>query len=255
MTYLHAIILGLVEGITEFLPISSTGHLILASKVLGIENSNFLKSFEIIIQMGAILAVVVLYFRKFFSIPIITRLICGFIPTGIIGLTLYPFIKGYLLGNAAVVMAALALGGLFLILFETFHHEAGAGEQSITDITYKQAFLIGLFQSVAIIPGVSRSAATIVGGLFLGLKRVTVVEFSFLLAVPTMVAATGLDLLKNHSSFSTDMIGLLLVGFIISFVVALFVIAGLLRFIKKHTFIPFGVYRIIVAIIFVFIAL
>ncbi len=255
MTYLHAIILGLVEGITEFLPISSTGHLILVSKVLGIENSNFLKSFEIIIQMGAILAVVVLYFRKFFSIPIIIRLICGFIPTGIIGLTLYPLIKGYLLGNTAIVVSALALGGLFLIVFETFHNEADIEEQSITDITYQQAFLIGLFQSIAIIPGISRSAATIVGGLYLGLKRVTVVEFSFLLAVPTMAAATGLDLLKNHSSFSTDMIGLLLVGFIISFIVALFVITALLKFIKNHTFVPFGVYRIIVAIIFVFIAL
>jgi undecaprenyl-diphosphatase len=255
MTYLHAIILGLVEGITEFLPISSTGHLILISKVLGIANSDFLKSFEIIIQLGAILAVVVLYFKKFFSIPVIVRLICGFVPTGIIGLTLYPLIKGYLLGNAAIVMAALALGGLFLIVFETFHQESEGEDQSITDITYQQAFLIGLFQSIAIIPGVSRSAATIVGGLFLGLKRITVVEFSFLLAVPTMAAATGLDLIKNHSSFSTDMIGLLLVGFIISFVTALFVITALLKYIKRHTFVPFGVYRIIIAILFVFIAL
>jgi undecaprenyl-diphosphatase len=185
MTYLHAIILGLVEGITEFLPISSTGHLILTSQVLGIANSDFLKSFEIVIQMGAIGAVVALYFKKFFSIPIIIRLICGFIPTAIIGFTLYPFVKGYLLGNTTIVVLALALGGLFLILFETFHHEADNVEQAITDITYKQAFLIGLFQSIALIPGVSRSAATIVGGLSLGLKRVTVVEFSFLLAVPT----------------------------------------------------------------------
>jgi undecaprenyl-diphosphatase len=255
MTYLHAIILGLVEGITEFLPISSTGHLILVSKVLGIADSNFLKSFEIVIQMGAIFAVVALYFKKFFSVPIIIRLICGFIPTAILGFTLYPLVKGYLLGNAALVVCTLALGGLFLIVFETFHEETTIEEQSITDITYQQAFLIGLFQSIALIPGISRSAATIVGGLFLGLKRVTVVEFSFLLAVPTMTAATGYDILKNHSMFTSEMTSLLMVGFIVSFIVALGVITGLLKYVKKHTFIPFGVYRIIIAIIFVFIAL
>lgn len=250
MTYLHAIILGLVEGITEFLPISSTGHLILVSELLKLPNTDFLKSFEIVIQMGAILAVVVLYFKRFFSIPVILRLICGFVPTAIIGFTLYPFVKGYLLGNSVVVVCALALGGVFLILFEKFHQETDVVEQSITDITYKQAFFIGLFQSIALIPGVSRSAATIVGGLFMGLKRVTIVEFSFLLAVPTMTAATGLDLLKNHSSFTTDMFGLLAVGFATSFTVALFVIVALLKFIKKHTFVPFGIYRIIVAIVF-----
>ena len=250
MTYFHAIILGLVEGITEFLPISSTGHMILVSELLRIPDTDFLKSFEIVIQMGAIGAVLVLYFKRFFSIPVILRLICGFIPTAIIGFTLYPFVKSYLLGNSFVVVSALALGGVFLILFEKLHQETALAEQSITDITYKQAFFIGLFQSIALIPGVSRSAATIVGGLYMGLKRVTIVEFSFLLAVPTMTAATGLDLLKNHSSFSMDMVGLLATGFFVAFVVALIFIVGLLKFIKKHTFIPFGIYRIIVAVLF-----
>ena len=250
MTYLQAVILGLVEGITEFLPISSTGHLILVSQLLGIADSDFLKSFEIVIQMGAIGAVVVLYFRSFFSIPVILRLMCGFIPTAIIGFTLYPFVKGYLLGNEVVVVSALALGGIFLILFEKFHKETAVTEQNITDITYKQAFFIGVFQSVALIPGVSRSAATIVGGLFMGLKRVTIVEFSFLLAVPTMTAATGYDILKNYQLFSTEMTGLLLTGFVTAFIVALVVITSLLKFIKKHTFVPFGVYRIALALLF-----
>lgn len=251
MTYFEAIILGLIEGITEFLPVSSTGHLILVSHFLGIDNSDFLKSFEIVVQMGAIIAVLAIYFRSFFSLPLLLRLLCGFLPTAMIGFTLYPFVKGYLLGNSTVVVGALFLGGIFLILFELFHKENNTEEQSLNDITYKQAFIIGLFQSIALVPGVSRSAATIIGGLLLGLKRVTIVEFSFLLAVPTMTAATSYDILKNYSIFTTEMTGLLLTGFATSFIVALFVINNLLKFIKKHTFIPFGIYRIIVALLFI----
>ncbi len=251
MTYFEAIILGLIEGITEFLPVSSTGHLILVSHFLGIDNSDFLKSFEIVVQMGAIIAVLAIYFRSFFSLPLLLRLLCGFLPTAMIGFTLYPFVKGYLLGNSTVVVGALFLGGIFLILFELFHKENNTEEQSLNDVTYKQAFIIGLFQSIALVPGVSRSAATIIGGLLLGLKRVTIVEFSFLLAVPTMTAATSYDILKNYSIFTTEMTGLLLTGFATSFIVALFVINNLLKFIKKHTFIPFGIYRIIVALLFI----
>jgi undecaprenyl-diphosphatase len=250
MNYVDAVILGIIEGIAEFLPISSTGHLILTSHLLGIPNSDFLTSFEIIIQLGAICAVLVLFWRSFLSVPIITRLLCGFLPTAVIGFTLYPFVKGYLLGNPLIVVIALALGGLFLIIFELLHTENDVTEQKITDITYKQAFLIGLFQSVALVPGVSRSAATIVGGLLMGLKRVTIVEFSFLLAVPTMTAATSYDILKNYSLFSAETIPLLLTGFITAFFVALLVITLLLQYIKKHTFIPFGIYRILLAAIF-----
>jgi undecaprenyl-diphosphatase len=251
MSPFEALILGIVEGITEFLPISSTGHLILVSTLLDIPHSDFLKSFEIAIQLGSILAVAVLYFTRFFSIPIITRLLCGFIPTGIIGFTLYPVIKGYLLGNTTIVVAALALGGIFLIAFEYLRKTSEATPRSITDITHKQALIIGLFQSVAIVPGVSRSAATIVGGLLLGIERVTIVEFSFLLAVPTMVAATGYDILKNYSLFSAETTTLLAIGFVTAFVVALVVIKTLLVFIKKHTFVPFGIYRIILAGLFI----
>ncbi len=252
MTSLDAIILGIIEGITEFLPISSTGHLILAGHLLGLDiDSDFVKSFQIVVQMGAICAVLVLYWRSFLSVPILLRLLCGFIPTAVVGFTLYPFLKGYLLGNPMIVVTALAVGGLLLILFELFYPKTIEDtEQKVTDVSYKQALIIGLFQSIALIPGVSRSAATIVGGLIIGLQRVTIVEFSFLLAVPTMTAATGYDILKNYAIFSIDTSLLLLTGFITAFLVALVVITSLLKFIKKHTFIPFGIYRIVVAVIF-----
>ncbi len=250
MTILHSIILGIVEGITEFLPISSTGHLILVSHLLNIAQTDYLKSFEIIIQLGAILSVVLIYWKSFLDIENLKKIIVGFIPTGIIGLTVYKLIKHYLLGNEVVVLWSLLLGGVALIVFELYHKEKEDAVEDMHSISYKQAMYIGLFQTIAIIPGVSRSAATIIGGLLLGLKRKTIVEFSFLLAVPTMLAATGLDVLKNLSLFSMDHIGTLSIGFIVSFVVAFGSIKFLLAFIKTHNFIPFGVYRILLALIF-----
>ncbi len=255
MHFLDAVALGIVEGITEFLPVSSTGHMILASHLLHLPDTEFLKSFEIIIQLGAICAVVALYYRTFFNIEILKKLIIGFIPTGIIGLALYKIVKTYLLGNEFVVLWALALGGIVLIIFELFHREREDSVEDIYLITNKQAFGIGLFQSISIIPGVSRSAATIVGGLLLGLKRATIVEFSFLLAVPTMAAATGLDLIKSYKSFSSSDAGMLAVGFIVAFAVALGAIKFLLQYIRTHTFIPFGVYRILAALLFWWIVL
>jgi len=207
MTLLQALVLGIVEGLTEFLPISSTGHLILAAKLLGLAQTEFQKSFEIVIQLGAILAVVVLYWRSFLRPKVLAKVIAAFIPTGIIGLALYHLVKTYLLGNEMVVLAALALGGLVLILFELWHREPAGAVGEVDSVTYLQAIGIGLFQALAIIPGVSRSGATIVGGLAMGLTRETIVEFSFLLAVPTMLAATGLDLIKNASSFSVAQSG------------------------------------------------
>lgn len=247
-----AAILGIVEGISEFLPISSTGHLILASHLMRLQHTDFLKSFEIAIQVGAILSVVVLYWRDLLiNRAVIQRLIVAFLPTGIIGLTLYKVIKSYLMGSPSIVLWSLALGGVFLILFEWQHHEKDDAVARPQDMTYKQAFIIGLFQSLAMIPGVSRSASTIVGGLILGLKRKTIVEFSFLLAVPTMAAATGYDLLKSGLHLSVDQIQFLAVGFIMSFIVALLSIKFLLRFIQTHTFIPFGIYRIVFVIFWV----
>ncbi len=256
MNILEAIILGIVEGVTEFLPISSTGHLILASNLLHIEQTNFLKSFEIMIQLGAILAVIYLYGRDLIvNIGLIKKLLVAFLPTAVIGLVLYPFVKSVLLGSQAVVLWSLFLGGIFLIVFELKHKESALTVSDPGAITYKQSFLIGLFQSVAIIPGVSRAAATIVGGLFLGINRRTIVEFSFLLAIPTMAAATGLDLLKSYDEIFNGQIGILLVGFAVSFVTAIIGIKFLLRFINNHKFTSFGIYRILVAVLFWFLVI
>ncbi len=252
MSVIHSVILGLVEGITEFLPVSSTGHLILASALLGIPQSDFQKTFEIVIQLGAILAVVVIYWRSFLELETLKKVIVAFIPTGIIGLALYKVVKTYLLGNEQVVLWALALGGAALILFEYWHTEKESASASIAEVTYKQALWIGLFQAVSIIPGVSRSAATMLGGLVVGLKRRTIVEFSFLLAVPTMLAASGLDLLKTSVAFTAGQVGSLAIGFVVAFAVALLSIRFLLGYVRSHTFVPFGIYRIAVALAFYF---
>jgi undecaprenyl-diphosphatase len=252
MTVFQALVLGIVEGLTEFLPISSTGHLILAAKLLGLTQTDFQKSFDIVIQLGAIGAVVVLYWRQFLRPEVLARVAVAFVPTGAIGLALYPLVKTYLLGNESVVLLALFLGGLILIVFEVFYRKPAGAPADIKSITYLQAIGIGLFQTVAIVPGVSRSGATIVGGLAMGLNRETIVEFSFLLAVPTMLAATGLDLdlAKNASSFSAGQSGALAVGFVASFIVAMLSIKFLLSYVRTRTFIAFGVYRIAAAVLF-----
>ncbi|MDD4988843.1 MAG: undecaprenyl-diphosphate phosphatase [Candidatus Pacebacteria bacterium] len=256
MTHFSALILGIVEGFTEFLPISSTAHLILVSKLIGISQDNFVKTFEIAIQSGAILAVIILFWKKFTNIENLKKIVVAFIPTGIIGLALYKIVKTYLLGNIPVVLSALLLGGIILIIFEKkFKEKTGTSVKNIQDMSYKQSAYVGLYQAIAIIPGVSRSGATILGGMLLGISRETIVEFSFLLAVPTMLAATGLDLLKNLHAFSSAQFGTLGLGFIASFVTAIIGIKFLLDYIRKHSFSAFGVYRIIIAILFFFVFL
>lgn len=251
MDFLQAIIFGVVQGISEFLPISSTGHLILTGRLLGLAQTEFLKSFEIAIQLGSILAVIVLYWQQLFADwEIIKRIAVAFIPTGILGLIFYKLIKLFLLGSNAVVLWSLFLGGVLLIIFELWHQEKEMADGKITEISYGKSFLIGLAQSVAMIPGVSRSAATILGGLALGIKRKTIVEFSFLLAVPTMIAATFFDLYKNWQQFSLNQFEFLAIGFIVAFLIALASIKFLLNFIKTHSFMPFGVYRIALALAF-----
>jgi undecaprenyl-diphosphatase len=251
MDNLQAVVFGIVEGVTEFLPVSSTGHLMLTAHAMGLDQSSFLKCFEIVIQFGAILSVVVLYWRSLFvNLEVMKRVIVAFIPTGILGLTVYKLIKKYLLSSSTVVLWSLLLGGIFLIVFELLHKEKEGATEDLADIPYRTSLLIGLFQSIAMIPGVSRSASTIVGGLVLGLKRKTIVEFSFLLAVPTMLAATGLDLMKNAGQFSGGQVRFLAIGFVVSFFAALAGVKYLLSFIKNHTFIPFGVYRIILVLAF-----
>jgi undecaprenyl-diphosphatase len=251
MDILQALILSAVEGISEFLPISSTGHMILAADILKIAQSSFVKDFEIIIQLGAILAIVVLYWNSLFkSIDVWKRIIVAFIPTGIIGLLLFKAVKNYLLGNLYVTLVSLLVGGIILIILELIYKEKEHHIDDIAKMTLPKAFAIGLFQSIAIIPGVSRSAATIVGALFLGTKRKAAAEFSFILAVPTMLAATGLDLIKTNFAYSLNEWFMLAVGFFGAFIVALISVKLFLQYVQRNNFIIFGAYRIITAILF-----
>lgn len=252
MNFLQALILGIVEGITEFLPISSTGHLILATDLLQIPSTEFVKSFTVLIQSGAILAVVLLYWRTLIEKKsLILKVLTAFIPTAVIGFVLYSFIKQFLLSNTQVVLWALFLGGILLIAIEMYFKKAKIDENKKDDnllISYKQSFIIGVFQAISVIPGTSRALATIFGGMVTGLSRKQAVEFSFLLAIPTMFAATGLDLLETSISFTQQEWLLLFIGFVTSFISAYFVIKWFISYISHHTFIIFGVYRIIAAI-------
>lgn len=251
MDLLHALILAIVEGITEFLPISSTGHLVLVSHALAIPETDFTKSFEIIIQLGAILAVVVLYFKTLlYKRQYWPKLLVAFLPTALVGFTLYPLIKHVFLDNPLITLISLLVGGIALIAVEKIHKEGETHASDLSHVTYQQAALIGCFQALSVVPGVSRAAATIVGGMVMGVKRTTAVEFSFLLAVPTMIAASGLDLVKSHSRFTSNEYLTLAVGFIGAFIVALIAVKYFMQYIKQHNFIPFGIYRIIIAIIY-----
>ena len=249
MTIFQSILLGIIEGATEFLPISSTGHLILAQALFGIEQSDFVKTFTVVIQLGSILAVVAFYWRTFFNWELDKKLLAAFIPTGVIGLALYPVVKSVFFESDWLVLAALFLGGVVFIWFERTHGERSEPRE-LSALTYREAVLIGLAQAVAIIPGVSRSGATIIGGLALGLSRAAIVEFSFLLAVPTMAAATGLSLVKSSLAFSAGEWLIIAVGFLTSFLVALAAIRWLLSYVRRHTFVTFGWYRIALSIIF-----
>lgn len=252
MTFFESIILGVVEGLTEFLPISSTGHLIFASSLLNLPFSEFLKTFEIVIQLGAILAVVVLYWRTLLvDWQAIKRIAVAFIPTAILGLLAYDYVKDVLLESPLIVARSLIVGGAMIIAFEFFHRGHHHKEEGVDKIPLWQCALIGVFQALAMIPGVSRSGATIIGGLALGVPRKTIVEFSFLLAVPTMLAASGLDLLKTSAEFAGREAGLLAVGFIIAFATAILAIKFFLSFIQRHSFSYFGWYRIAAGLVFI----
>ncbi len=249
MTIIHAIILSIVEGVTEFLPVSSTGHMILLSNILKIPQTEFAKSFEIIIQFGAILSVVFLYWRKvIFGVNLWKKVFVAFLPAMGIGLVLYSAIKTYLIGNAWVVVVFLFLGGIFLLFVDRLFHN---NEKNMTGLTYKDALVIGLFQTISMIPGVSRAAATIVGGLYVGLSKSEAVEFSFILAIPTMFAATVLDIARSSSQFSSGEYAILAVGFIGAFVTAYITVQTFLTFVKHHSFVPFGWYRIAVALFYI----
>lgn len=250
MSLFSLVILSLVEGATEFLPVSSTGHLIITSQLLGLPQTDFLKSFEIFIQMGSILAVVILYWHQAQKIRAnLTPLFWAFLPTVVIGFTLYKFFKNYLLGNYLITLNALFWGGLLMIAIELWLKTKNSLPQT-TSITKTQAFFIGLSQTLSIIPGVSRSASSILGARLLRLDRTRAVEFSFFLAIPTLIAATALDLVKSEFNFSPLEWAYLTTGLLLSFISALIFIKLFLKFIKDHSLIWFGFYRIIIAGIF-----
>ncbi len=252
MGIFEAIMLGILEGLTEFLPISSTGHLILASHLMGIEQTAAHKSFEVAIQLGSIFAVIFVYFKKLFGdFSLMKKLAVAFVPTGLLGLFLYKHIKALFAPETVAFM--LIIGGIVFIVLEYFYKPKEHHIQSVDAISYKQALIIGFAQSVSMIPGTSRSGATIIGGLLTGLSRKTAVEFSFLLAVPTMIVATCYDVYKNFSTFGGGDISNLVAGFLVAFLVAMLAIKWFLKFVAKFSFVPFGIYRIILGVVFLYI--
>lgn len=264
MGIFEAIIIAIIEGITEFLPVSSTGHMIIVQKILGVESTEFVKAFTVIIQFGAILSVIVLYWKRFFylnkDVPenlhglksalkkydFYWKLLLGFIPAAILGFLFSDLIDD-MLESAKVVAIMLVLGGIVMLFVDKWFNKPRENQL----ISEKNAFMIGLFQCIAMIPGVSRSMATIVGGMAQGLTRKNAAEFSFFLAVPTMAAATGYKMLKLFlSPTGYEMLrqntGVLILGNLIAFVVAMLAIKFFIGFLTKHGFKLFGWYRIIV---------
>ncbi|WP_419815929.1 undecaprenyl-diphosphate phosphatase [Glacieibacterium sp.] len=250
---LDIIILGIVEGITEFLPVSSTGHLILAGELLGYDAERW-KLFNIVIQLGAILAIVVLYWRTFWTVlrGLATRdagswrftrnVLLGFIPAAVIGLALHKQIEA-LLGNAVVVAVALIVGGIGILAVERWAKRATV--EGVAAMPARTALGIGFVQCLAMVPGVSRSGATIMGALAMGVQRRTAAEFSFFLAVPTMLGATALELFKNRAALDAGEFHAIAIGFMVAFVVALVVVKGFVAVISRYGFAPFAWYRII----------
>jgi undecaprenyl-diphosphatase len=252
MNLIHAIILAIIEGLTEFLPVSSTGHMIIASSAIGIANNDFVKLFTVAIQLGAILSVVVLYFKRFFrSIDFYFKLIVAFIPAVVFGLLFSKKID-QLLESALTVGITLFIGGIILLFVDKWFNNPAVDNED--EVNYLTALKIGLFQCIAMIPGTSRSAATIVGGMSQKLSRKAAAEFSFFLAVPTMFAATAkklLDFYKEGHTITGDEIKLLVIGNVIAFVVALLAIRSFITFLQRKGFVLFGWYRIIVGAIII----
>lgn len=249
MNLLHAIILAIIEGITEFLPVSSTGHMIIASSAMHIASDPFVKVFTVAIQFGAILSVLVLYWRRFLqNINLYVKLLVAFLPAVFFGLLFKKQIDA-LLENIVVVALALMAGGVLFLLLDAYFKRSNKKETTVDDVTLPKALKIGLFQVIAMIPGVSRSAATIIGGLTQGLSPKTAAEFSFFLAVPTMFGATCKslwDFVKEGGvAFSAQEITLLAVGNVVAFLVAMVAIKSFITYLTKHGFRMFGYYRIV----------
>ncbi|MCB0362541.1 MAG: undecaprenyl-diphosphate phosphatase [Bdellovibrionales bacterium] len=271
MELTHGILLAIVEGLTEFLPVSSTGHIILTSTLLGINEDDFVKNYTVIVQFGAIASVLVLYWQRFFqSLDFYKKLVLGFLPAGVVGLSLKNIIDD-LLGSPSVVAWALVLGGIALIILDRREYgnkselEGNNEKQELKEemnskegqslgeleVSYRQAFFIGLVQCLAFVPGVSRSAATIMGGIWQGLDRKTAAEFSFLLAVPTLTGATAIKLLKIAPTITNDQLGIIVIGNLVAFVVGYLAIRLFIYYVSRFGFEKFGWYRIILGSLFI----
>ena len=252
MNLFETIIIAIVEGLTEFLPVSSTGHMIITQGILGVKSTEFVKLFTICIQFGAILSVLVLYWKRFFqTMNFYYKLFVAFIPAAIIGFLAGDFIDS-MLESVLVVAIMLIIGGVFMLFCDKWFNNP----QENQTITYKKGFIIGLFQCIAMIPGVSRSMATIVGGMTQKLTRKTAAEFSFFLAVPTMLAASGYKLLKaiitpEGQQLLMDNMPTLIIGNVVAFIVAMLAIKFFINFLTKYGFKAFGYYRIVVGVIII----
>jgi len=245
MSLIDSIILGIIEGLTEFLPISSTAHMIVASALLNIKQTAAHVAFEVIIQLGATLAIVLIYLDKinFKKFDLWKKVFIAFLPLAIIGFLLKDYIEK--LFNIKTVAWMFIIGGIIFFIVEKIYKNKKVKINDVEKVSLKEALIIGFFQVFALIPGTSRSGATIVGGMLSGLSRKTAADFSFLLAIPTMLAASGYELIKNISSFKDENAIILATGFIVSFISAYISVKLFLKFVEKYTLIPFGIYRII----------
>lgn len=245
MSILESFWIALIEGITEFLPVSSTGHMILLSRIFGIDDDEFVKTFEVFIQTGAILAIALMYLKKFLQgIDVYIKLFIAFLPIAVLGLLFYDFIKNVLF-SPVVVAISLILGGIVLIVVDKKMISQKSRYGDIANISYKDSFFVGLWQCFALIPGVSRAAASIVGGVFNGFDKKQATEFSFLLALPTVAAAAGYDLFKTTLIFSSREYLLLGIGLVVAFASAWFAVKVFLKIVENYGFKHFGYYRIL----------
>ncbi|WP_428024425.1 undecaprenyl-diphosphate phosphatase [Arcobacter sp.] len=249
MQIIDSIILGIIEGFTEFLPISSTGHLIVASEFLGLKQDSINKAYEVIIQFAAILAVILNYPDKFSikKIELWKKLILAFIPIGAVGFLFSHQVKAMF--SIEIVATMFIIGGIIFLIVEKFYDEKKSHITNVEQVTYKQALYIGLAQIFALIPGTSRAGSTIIGAMLVGLNRRASAEFSFLLAFPVMCATTGYDILKHYKDFSDTNFVVLAIGFVVAFIVAFLTIKLFLKFLENFTFVAFGIYRIIFGIV------
>jgi len=255
MSIIDAILTAIVEGLTEFLPVSSTGHMILLNHLLGNGEDEFTKTFEIVIQLGAIMAIVLLYAKRFLlRFDIYLKLFVAFLPSAVLGLLFYKIIKTYLF-NHWVVATSLILGGIVLIILDKrMGPSIEQTDDELANISFKQAFLIGCFQVISMVPGVSRAAATIIGGMFNGLSKKSAAEFSFLLAIPTMAAASVLDLYKFEGTITGEQWTTIGIGFVVAFLTAIVAVKWFVKLLDKHGFTGFGWYRIAIGVLFLLFA-